>query len=71
MNMNDAFLGSLIFNKNEGGGIVLITKDIDESGVYNASDDNADGYSSVKVNIPKSGLIMKNMEILNSTYTTI
>ena len=30
---------------------VLITKSIDRDGVYNASDDNADGYSSVEVNV--------------------
>ena len=31
---------------------VLITKTITENDTYNASDDNADGYSSVTVNVP-------------------
>lgn len=36
-----------------GGGSTptLITKNITENGIYNAQDDNADGYSSVTVNI--------------------
>ena len=34
---------------------VLITKEITENGDYNASDDNADGYSSVSVNVASGG----------------
>lgn len=34
-----------------GGGSTLITKSITENGTYNASSDNADGYSSVTVNV--------------------
>ena len=33
----------------------LITKEITENGTYNAIDDNADGYSSVTVNVASSG----------------
>lgn len=33
----------------------LATKEITENGTYNATDDNADGYSSVVVNIASSG----------------
>ncbi len=36
-----------------GGGGTLIEKTITENGVYNASDDNADGYSQVTVNVPQ------------------
>ena len=53
MNMNDAFVGSLIFNKNNGSA-VLTTKNINDNGIYNASADNADGYSSVNVNVKSS-----------------
>ena len=35
-----------------GGGATLITKNITANGTYNASSDNADGYSSVSVAIP-------------------
>lgn len=35
-----------------GGSATLITKMITENGTYNASADNADGYSSVAVNVP-------------------
>ncbi len=34
---------------------VLTTKSITANGTYNASSDNADGYSSVEVNVPSSG----------------
>lgn len=37
-----------------GGGSTLITKSITENGTYNASQDSADGYSSVSVNVPQS-----------------
>ncbi len=33
----------------------LITKEITENGTYNASDDGADGYSSITVNVASSG----------------
>ncbi len=40
-----------------GGGSAsrLITKNITQNGLYNASDDNADGYSSVSVNVSGGG----------------
>ena len=38
-----------------GGSATLITKNITQNGTYNASSDNADGYSSVTVNVPSSG----------------
>lgn len=37
-----------------GGGATLITKTITENGTYSATDDSADGYSSVTVNVPSS-----------------
>ena len=37
----------------EGGGSTLTTKTITENGTYNASSDEADGYSSVTVNVPQ------------------
>lgn len=44
-----------------GGGStpVLITKNITANGVYSAADDNADGYSSVDVNVPGVDLSSK------------
>ena len=39
-----------------GGGSTLISKSIDENGVYKAKDDNADGYSSVNVDV-KTGAV--------------
>lgn len=35
-----------------GGSATLITKTVTANGTYNASSDNADGYSSVTVSIP-------------------
>jgi len=37
-----------------GGSSTLITKTITENGTYSAEDDDADGYSSVTVNVPSS-----------------
>jgi len=43
-------------NQGSGGTIpMLIEKTITENGTYNASDDGADGYSSVTVEVPSSG----------------
>ena len=38
-----------------GNASTLITKNITQNGTYNASDDNADGYSSVNVNVSGGG----------------
>lgn len=43
----------------------LITKSITENGTYNASADNADGYSSVEVNVP----LPENAYLLKSVTT--
>lgn len=39
-----------------GGGGTLIQKTVTANGVYNASDDSADGYSKVTVNVPASAV---------------
>ena len=44
---------------------VLKTKNITDNGTYNASDDNADGYSQVSVNVP----IPQNAYLLKSVNT--
>lgn len=41
-----------------GGSSTLITKNITTNGTYNASDDNADGYSSVTVNVNQTDSIV-------------
>lgn len=52
-----------------GGSAVLINKSITENGTYNASDDSADGYSIVTVNVdaPSPSLGIKTI-ISNGTY---
>lgn len=55
--------------KTEGtasGGATLITKSITTNGTYNASADNADGYSSVTVNVSGGGA----SNIVQGTFTT-
>ena len=45
---------SFLLGKSKGGGgepPVLINKNITANGTYNASDDNANGYSKVNVNV--------------------
>lgn len=39
------------------GSATLIAKNITQNGTYNASSDNADGYSSVTVDVPDGGII--------------
>ena len=50
-----------------GGGGTLITKSITENGTYNASSDNADGYSSVTVTVPNAYTLT---DVSNTTGTT-
>lgn len=44
-----------VVNVSSGGSPVLITKNILSNGTYNAQNDNADGYSSVTVNVSGGG----------------
>lgn len=56
--LNESFLLGYGAGKAKGGGggdVTLITKTITENGTYVASSDNADGYSSVTVNVQGSG----------------
>lgn len=46
-----------------GGSATLITKTITENGTYNASSDNADGYSSVTVNVPTPAAVAMNVQV--------
>jgi hypothetical protein len=47
---------STIGTGGSGSSATLITKNIDTNGTYSAQDDSADGYSSVTVNVPSSGI---------------
>ena len=59
-----------IANIPSGGG-TLIPKTITENGVYNASSDNADGYSSVDVNVPEKDEYEMLTAVMNKTATEI
>lgn len=50
----------------------LISKNITANGTYNASSDNADGYSSVQVLVPTKGdlLVTDSLGTLNTSSTT-
>lgn len=45
----------------------LVTKTITANGTYNASDDSADGYSSVTVSVPSGGGTTMNVQTAQST----
>jgi uncharacterized ParB-like nuclease family protein len=49
-------------------GATLTTKNITQNGTYNASSDNADGYSSVTVNVSGGGGTGITREVLNGVY---
>lgn len=50
-----------------GGSSTLITKTITANGTYNASDDSADGYSSVTVNVPTPAGASMNTQVAQGT----
>lgn len=50
-----------------GGESTLITNSITENGTYNASDDNADGYSAVNVNVASENKLHK--MLVNEPFT--
>lgn len=54
MNFYDLLLAKKLNGEGGGGGgeAVLINKNINANGTYNASSDNADGYKKVVVNVP-------------------
>jgi hypothetical protein len=52
-----------------GGGSTLIEKSITENGVYNASDDSADGYSKVTVDVSTDGHTVVLTTIPNAEVT--
>ena len=52
--------------KQSGGGATLIEKAITENGVYNANDDNADGYRKVTINTPN-----KLRQLLNKSIVEV
>lgn len=59
-----AAVSTLIAGYGGGGGSTLITKSITANGTYNASDDSADGYSQITVNVP-TGL----SNVVTGTFT--
>ena len=50
-----------------GSSATLVTKTITANGTYNASSDNADGYSSVTVNVPTPAAVAMNVQTEQST----
>ena len=48
-----------------GGSATLIEKSVTANGTYNASDDNADGYSKVTVNVQGSNVSYAFQEVSN------
>ena len=57
-NISSDLFSALLARARKGGGggsATLIEKSISANGVYNASEDSADGYSKVTVNVPSGG----------------
>ncbi len=69
------------FKNTEGGGgggsATLIDKNIDANGIYQATDDEADGYKKVVVNVPNTyaasdeGKVVDNGALVSQTSTTV
>lgn len=64
-------LATAISSIPSGGSATLITKTITENGTYNASDDDADGYSEVTVNVVPSSEYIITLENLHDSSTDI
>ena len=69
-NQNFDNLATCINSIQTGSTPTLITKTITQNGTYNASSDNADGYSSVTVNVSGGGsFVGLNREVVNGKYS--
>lgn len=53
-----------------GGSATLIEKQIIQNGIYNASSDEADGYSKVTVDIPQNPVMVDLAVLIQSGVTT-
>ena len=49
-----------------GGGSTLIEKSISANGIYNASDDSADGYSKVTVDVPNTYTVQDEGKVVDN-----
>ena len=73
---NEKYWAKIVENGG-GGGEKLIAKTIVENGQYNAADDDADGYSSVNVNVPNTyelsdeGKVVSNGNLVEQTEITV
>ena len=63
-------LAELVVNVSGGGGGTIVSKSITANGTYDASADNADGYSPVTVNVPSMTLLGSATLTVNTTSTT-
>ena len=70
-NKNTNNLSTSINSIPSGGSATLITKTITENGTYDATDDNADGYSQVTVNVIPSSKYTITTENLHDSSTDI
>lgn len=70
-NKNTDNLSAAINSIPSGGSATLITKTITENGTYKASDDDADGYSEVTVNVVPSSEYIVTLENLHDSSTDI
>lgn len=68
-NKNTDNLSAAINSIPSGGSATLITKTITENGTYDATDDNADGYSEVNVNVVPSSEYIVTLENLHDSST--
>lgn len=68
---NSNNLATAINSIPSGGSATLITKTITENGTYDATDDNADGYSEVTVNVVPSSEYIVTLENLHDSSTDI
>ena len=78
LNFYDAILGAETIGGGGGGSEpVLVSKSITANGTYDPADDNADGYSSVSVDVPNTytaadeGKVVSNGELVAQTSSSV
>ncbi len=66
-----SIIGRPLIAGSSGGSSTLITKNITANGTYNASSDNADGYSSVTVNVGSEKVVEKDVNFIDYDGTIL
>ena len=69
MKLYNLKVAQMLFGGGGGTSATLINKSVTANGVYSASNDNADGYRQVTVNVSGGGIDMSDLLVYIGDYT--